>query len=62
MAAHRPDSRFSIGLRTLYMGSLIRKGLKSSIMNEIEVEEVLDRLLEKYDGGLIERPKKVETG
>ena len=61
MAAHRPDGRFSLDLRTFYMKSLVMKGLKSSIMNEIEVKEMLDYLSGKYDGGSIERPKKVGT-
>lgn len=61
MAAHRSDGRFSIDLRTFYMKSLVMKGLKSSIMNEFEVKEMLDRLSVKYDSGSIEPPKKVKT-
>ena len=61
MAVHRPDGRFSIDLRTFYMKSLVMKGLKSSIMDEIEVKETLDHLSERYDNGSIEPPKKVET-
>ena len=59
MAVHRPDGRFSIDLRTFYMKSLVMKGLKSSVMNESEVKEMLDYLSEKYDSGSIEPPKKV---
>lgn len=59
MAVHRPDGRFNIDLRTFYMKSLVMKGLKSSIMKETEVKEMLDYLSGKYDSGLIEPPKKV---
>lgn len=59
MAAHRSDGRFSIDLRTFYMKSLVMKGLKSSIMNETEVKEMLDYLSARYDNGSIEPPKKV---
>ena len=61
MAVHRPDGRFSIDLRTFYMKSLVMKGLKSSIMKEAEVKEMLDYLSGKYDNGTIEPPKKVGT-
>lgn len=61
MAVHRPDGRFSIDLRTFYMKSLVMKGLKSSVMNEAEVKEMLDYLSGKYDNGTIEPPKKVGT-
>jgi NADPH:quinone reductase len=61
MAAHRPDGRFSIDLRTFYMKSLVMKGLKSSLMNESEVKEMLDYLSGRYDDGSIEAPKKVGT-
>lgn len=61
MAVHRPDGRFGIDLRTFYMKSLVMKGLKSSIMNEAEVKEMLDCLSGKYDNGTIEPPKKVGT-
>ena len=61
MAVHRPDGRFNIDLRTFYMKSLVMKGLKSSIMKEMEVKEMLDYLSEKYDSGSIEPPKKLEA-
>lgn len=61
MAVHRPDGRFSVDLRTFYMKSLVMKGLKSSIMNAVEVKEMLDYLSGKYDNGTIEPPKKVGT-
>ena len=61
MAVHRPDGRFSVDLRTLYMKSLVMKGLKSSIMKEFEVKEMLDYLSGKYDNGTIEAPKRVGT-
>jgi len=59
MAVHRPDGRFSIDLRTFYMKSLVMKGLKSSLLNEVEVKEMLDYLSAKYDDGTIEPPKKI---
>ena len=61
MAVHRPDGRFNIDLRTFYMKSLVMKGLKSSVLNETEVKEMLDYLSAKYDAGAIEPPKKVGT-
>ena len=61
MAVHRSDGRFSIDLRTFYMKSLVMKGLKSSVLNETEVKEMLDYLSGKYDNGSIEPPKKVGT-
>ena len=61
MAVHRPDGQFNIDLRTFYMKSLVMKGLKSSIMKEVEVKEMLDYLSGKYDNGTIEAPKKVGT-
>ena len=61
MAAHRSDGRFSIDLRTFYMKSLVMKGLKSSIMNETEVKEMLDYLSERYNNRSIDPPKKVGT-
>lgn len=61
MAVHRPDGRFSIDLRTFYMKSLVMKGLKSSLLNEVEVKEMLDYLSGKYDDGTIEPPRKIAT-
>ena len=61
MAVHRPDGRFSIDLRTFYMKSLVMKGLKSSMMNEAEVKEMLDYLSGKYDNGTMEPPRTVGT-
>jgi len=60
MAVHRPDGRFSIDLRTFYMKSLVMKGLKSSVLNQTEVKEMLDYLSGKYDDGSIEPPKNVK--
>jgi NADPH:quinone reductase-like Zn-dependent oxidoreductase len=59
MAVHRPDGRFSIDLRTFYMKSLVMRGLKSSVMKETEVKEMLDSLSGKYDNGSIEPPGEV---
>ena len=61
MAVHRPDGRFNIDLRTFYMKSLVMKGLKSSLLKDSEVKEMLDYLSSKYDGGTIEPPRKVGT-
>lgn len=61
MAVHRPDGRFSVDLRTFYMKSLVMKGLKSSLLNAVEVKEMLDYLSAQYDNGTIEPPKKVGT-
>ena len=61
MAVHRPDGRFNIDLRTFYMKSLVMKGLKSSVMKEVEVKEMLDYLSGKYDSGTIEAPSKIGT-
>ena len=61
MAVHRPDGRFSIDLRTFYMKSLVMKGLKSSLLKEAEVKEMLDYLSKKYDSGTIEPPRTVGT-
>lgn len=61
MAAHRPDGQFSVDLRTFYMKSLVMKGLKSSVMNESEVKEMLDYLSGRYDNGSMEPPKEVKA-
>lgn len=61
MASHRSDGLFSVDLRTFYMKSLVMKGLKSSVMKEIEVKEMLDCLSEKYENGSLQAPKKVST-
>ncbi|KAG2038801.1 chaperonin 10-like protein [Suillus americanus] len=59
MAVHAKDELFPINLRSFYTKALTLKGLRSSILGQLEVKEVLDDLAKKIDSGLLEGPKEV---
>ena len=61
MAAHAKDGMFPINLRTFYTKALTLKGMKSSILNSLEVKAFLDELASKIDNGVFEGPKGVKT-
>ncbi|KAA1476040.1 GroES-like protein [Dentipellis sp. KUC8613] len=51
MAVHRKDGMFQVDLRTLYMRALKLLGMKSSMLSQPEVKEVLDYVAGKFDRG-----------
>jgi len=61
MAAHAKDGMFPINLRTFYTKALTLKGMKSSILNSLEIKAFLDELASKVDSGVFEGPKGVKT-
>lgn len=61
MAAHAKDGMFPINLRTFYTKALTLKGMKSSILNSLEIKAFLDELASKIDSGVFEGPKGVKT-
>jgi len=59
MAVHRPDGIFGIDLRSFYLKALTLKGLKSSILNAVQVKDMLDYLAAKFDDGTFDGHKNV---
>jgi len=57
MAVHSPDGIFKIDLRSFYMKALTLRGLKSSVLNGLQVKEMLDYLAAKFDDGTFDGPR-----
>jgi len=60
MAVHRRDGIFGIDLRSFYMKALTLKGLKSSLLNGVQVKEFLDYLAGKFDDGTFDGPQNLK--
>lgn len=61
MAVHAKDGLFPINLRSFYTKALTLKGMKSSLLNSVEIKTFLDLLAAKIDSGTFQGPQAVNT-